>query len=627
MIIKELYLEHFGQFHEKKIKLHKGLNIIYGENEAGKTTIHTFIRGMLFGLERGRGKAAKQDTYSKYEPWDMPGAYSGSMRFEIAGVNYRMDREFKTERKSVRVICEDNGKLLTPEEQKELFGGLFEESYYNTVSVSQLGGQTDGDLSLVLKQYAANLSSTKHADMNLKKASEFLRNKKKQMVKENQVDKKAVWKNAWLDLEEKEVSQKVELKALEEQMTKLVAEQQTVQTEYDRELATEQKERDTLRQMQVECKTLCDRQLELIKEQKDLQTKIGEKREQIGRMMQALETVGLSTLDDVLAEMNRQEKKNCISLWSYLFFLLSTICTAYVFLVVQIPTAGFACLAITLTFLAVFIFRTLRRIEAKKEKLMELEKCKDICIRCAATQSEFEQLRKTCEEEEHKSAALNQRIQTMEREIQKKISKMPEKTKEIAKYQVELKQREQKLQWEMEQQFKKQEELAEERAGIRERLQIIGEAEVEVKAVELALSRLEEVAVKIKGSFGIRLNEKASYYIDRITGGKYRKLVMDDDLQIAVHTDHRVLEVSQLSKGTMEQIYLSLRLAAADLIFEQEHKPMLLDDAFVAYDNKRMAMTLQSLSDMVEQSVIFTCHTREKAVLDKSEIPYHVIKL
>ena len=82
-----------------------------------------------------------------------------------------------------------------------------------------------------------------------------------------------------------------------------------------------------------------------------------------------------------------------------------------------------------------------------------------------------------------------------------------------------------------------------------------------------------------------------------------------------------------MSKGTMEQIYLSLRLAAADIIFENERKPMLLDDAFVAYDNKRMAMTLSSLFQTVEQAVIFSCHTREKAVLDLNRIPYHFVKL
>ena len=88
MIIKDLQLTNFGKFNHKSMSLEPGLNIIYGENEAGKTTFHTFIRGMLFGIEKQRGKASSKDTYSKYEPWDNPSNYQGMMRIESNGVDY-----------------------------------------------------------------------------------------------------------------------------------------------------------------------------------------------------------------------------------------------------------------------------------------------------------------------------------------------------------------------------------------------------------------------------------------------------------------------------------------------------------------------------------------------------------
>ena len=44
MIIRELSLKHFGKFHDRKISLSPGINIIYGDNESGKTTVHSFIR-------------------------------------------------------------------------------------------------------------------------------------------------------------------------------------------------------------------------------------------------------------------------------------------------------------------------------------------------------------------------------------------------------------------------------------------------------------------------------------------------------------------------------------------------------------------------------------------------------
>ena len=66
----DLYIKGFGKFHDTFVSFEDGLNLVYGKNEAGKSTIHTFIRGMLFGIERQRGRAAKNDLYSKYEPWE-----------------------------------------------------------------------------------------------------------------------------------------------------------------------------------------------------------------------------------------------------------------------------------------------------------------------------------------------------------------------------------------------------------------------------------------------------------------------------------------------------------------------------------------------------------------------------
>ena len=68
MIIKQLNLDHFGKFHGREIDLNPGVNIIYGANESGKSTVHAFIQSMLFGAERLRGRGAGRDAYSKYQP-------------------------------------------------------------------------------------------------------------------------------------------------------------------------------------------------------------------------------------------------------------------------------------------------------------------------------------------------------------------------------------------------------------------------------------------------------------------------------------------------------------------------------------------------------------------------------
>ena len=58
MRILDLHIDGFGKFHDLSVSFDKDLNVVYGKNEAGKSTPHTFIRCMLFGLERGRGRAS-----------------------------------------------------------------------------------------------------------------------------------------------------------------------------------------------------------------------------------------------------------------------------------------------------------------------------------------------------------------------------------------------------------------------------------------------------------------------------------------------------------------------------------------------------------------------------------------
>ena len=205
MIIKDIRLTNFGKFNHKMVTLEPGLNIVYGENEAGKTTLHTFIRGMLFGIEKQRGKASGKDLYTKYEPWENPANYHGMMRIESDGVTYRIERNFNKLNKSFKVINEDKGVELKTEEIENLFAGLDESCYYNTISISQLGSVTDKELEVILKNYAANLGTTKSMEIDIKSAFADLDKQKKNImiesrIAEEDVVEKAI-KNAKEDLE------------------------------------------------------------------------------------------------------------------------------------------------------------------------------------------------------------------------------------------------------------------------------------------------------------------------------------------------------------------------------------------------------------------------------------------
>ena len=111
MVIRRLKIKNFGKIRDKDMELSPGINVLYGENESGKTTTHTFIRSMFYGVRRLRGKAALNDTYTKYEPWENPAEYGGIMWFTSKGKKYRLTRNFYKE-KMMAALWMPNRELL-----------------------------------------------------------------------------------------------------------------------------------------------------------------------------------------------------------------------------------------------------------------------------------------------------------------------------------------------------------------------------------------------------------------------------------------------------------------------------------------------------------------------------------
>ena len=181
MKIRELIIKNFGKFSNQDILLDDGINILYGENESGKSTLHAFIRGMLFGMERGRGRASLNDTYSTYEPWENPNYYSGVLRFESGGKMFRIDRNFDKYSKKAELYCEDDGEQLSIEDGdlQMLLGELSAASYDNTISVGQMKVETGQSLAAEFKNYATNYYATGNTEIDLEGTLQNLKEKKK----------------------------------------------------------------------------------------------------------------------------------------------------------------------------------------------------------------------------------------------------------------------------------------------------------------------------------------------------------------------------------------------------------------------------------------------------------------
>lgn len=183
MEIIELKIKNFGKFNDKTISLQNGINVIYGENEAGKSTLYSFLKGMLFGMERSRGRAAKNDAYSVYEPWDNPSWYAGSLRIRSGGKTFRLERSFGRNDKTESLVCEDDGEELSIDhgDLTMLLDGVTESGFENTMAVGQLRAEPDKSLADALKNYAAGYYSSGGGDIDVAGALSHIRSS----IKEN----------------------------------------------------------------------------------------------------------------------------------------------------------------------------------------------------------------------------------------------------------------------------------------------------------------------------------------------------------------------------------------------------------------------------------------------------------
>ena len=174
MKIEKLEIRNFGKMQNRTLEFSDGIQLISGENESGKSTVHTFIRSMLFGMTRGRGRAAKNDVYSHYEPWENPAYYAGEMVLESGGKRFRLTRNFGRQNANAKLVCLTDGEVLSVEDGdlSMLLGGVSEIVYDNTASIGQLKGRTEEGLADELRNYMANYQGSSDGELDVAAAGE-----------------------------------------------------------------------------------------------------------------------------------------------------------------------------------------------------------------------------------------------------------------------------------------------------------------------------------------------------------------------------------------------------------------------------------------------------------------------
>ena len=487
MIINRLILKNFGKFQGKEIELKEGINILFGENESGKSTIHVFLQSMLFGMKRGRGKASKTDIYSRYMPWENGNWYEGSMVFTCGERTFRLERGFGKFAKAPILVCKTDGEMLSVEhgDLDMLLGGITENVYENTVSVGQAKSRTEEGLLKEIRDYLSEFQGTGDFRFHPEQAVEILKKRRKEL---------------------------------------------------------EQKEREALAEKETQ--------------ERESALKIHLEEEEIENIQRKLKE---KLSGDASAREVRERGKGKIILLAILL-LVGAVLGVWVW---KSPI-----MAIVLPLLLFGMYFGLSYLLSQKRKR---------------------------EQQAAKKAKTEERRRLLKESLQERQMKL--------------------------------ENLKEEAAERKHDYDTIEKIRKEIQAVSIAGAKIKEAAGNLQKLTGQKLQDEISEIFAQITEGKYKRVLLTENFEIYLDTGEKYLQLYQVSYGTAEQVYLALRLACGTILCQEEELPLILDETFAMYDEKRLIQALKYISQRKSQVILFSSNKREIQALEKAGIPFSLSKL
>ena len=611
MRLLELHIDGFGKFHDRTISFNDGINIIYGKNEAGKSTLHTFIRGMLFGIERGRGRAAKNDLYTKYEPWENSGTYEGWLRLEKDGTIYRIERRFRKENKSLKIINETKGleENASPEFISRLLNGLTETMYNNTISIGQLKSATEDGMVTELKNYIANMNTTGNISLNITKATAFLRNQKRSL-------------EAGL------------IPEASREFTSLLAEIRNIESEiagpeYENQLAAYQNMRTQVNGLIENTQT----------QKKDLDEKLANGKKVLadnGFTDQASVDAMSSNAEKIYSEydmLNMECSKKSRKVLSALTAVLgiaglgAAAALGYFNLTAYLPVCGASVAAAVIFFIISLIFR---QKDKEYHKMFDSTSAElgALLARHLGDSAVSEDAMNAFRARMGEFSKLCDMVAQSEAEIRKFLEDLSNLQTRQAGCS-EMIEKQQRTQWELEKKLEHLSNCKNKAKALKRTLAENDRIHDEIVAIDLAQETMADLSSTIRDSFGLYLNKEASQYITGITGGIYDSMSIDENLNVFLNTKTKLVPLENVSSGTMDQIYLAVRLAAAKLVIgDKGNMPLIFDDSFVLYDEDRLHTALKWLKKAYPgQIIIFTCHQREAQMMTADQIAYHLVTM
>ncbi len=628
MKINYLKINGFGKIKNKEINLEKNINLIYGKNESGKSTILKFIYCMLYGISKNKNGKEISD-YEKYKPWNSE-EFSGKINYILDnGEEFEIFREFsKKNPKIYNNNMEEISKQFNIDKNK---GNQFfydqtkidEILFLNTNLIEQQGVILDNNNQNLLTQKIANILSSGEDNTSYKKV---VGNLSKKLLEDVGTDRTVG--RPLNDITDK-------IKELEKNKKEI---------DYFLDINKEIKQNKIEVEQQIK---IIEKEINLVDEIKNIKEKNEKENEKINIneniKKEYSEKINYlkNKINDNKKIKEKNNKKNIINLFFISILIILNILINFINLpkiIEKIIIYG------TIVYLILNILSYIFR-KNKLNKIKKNKKIEEIKI-----EKEIEILEENKNNKEKEILNIKEKINKKNNDelilIKNKfnkyfnneeIIKLFNNNLEFINEQIEILNKEynnKKIELntliikekDIDNKLENKSECEEQLEYYKEQMKDLLDLE---KSINIAKETLEEAYNEMKNEITPKFTKDLSLLMQKISNGKYNNVSFNSEYGLKVEIESgEYVDCNKLSIGTIDQLYLSLRLSTMNEITE-EKMPIILDETFAYYDNERLENILKFIYENYKnnQVLIFTCSDREEEILNKLNINYNLINL
>ena len=634
MKINKLKINSYGKLKNKEIEFKDNINIVYGKNESGKSTLLKFIQNSFYGISKNK-KGKEYSDFDKYSPWTEE-EFSGKLEYELDNnEKYEIYRDFK--KKNPKIFNEKKEDISKEFNIDKTKGNEFfteqtkidEDLFLSTILFNQQEVKLEKSEQNILIQKIANLVGTGEDNVSYKRAID--------RINRRQLDEIGT-----------ERSREKPLNILNRKIELLEEEKEELEKYKDLKYEIEENKNNLMEEI-----SNYENEFNFIQEIKNINEKEKIEKEKI--KINKNEINKIENENKIILEKNNRKieelknKKNKLKNKLIVIFILIIIINIIQFILIKNNIIKYIFL-LTVPTVLIFIINKLKnknnkiKIEEKNNKKIEeeinLEKNKYLNENNLLEKNENELEKELNNLKNNYNLKINLEKEKIKNKYINKLNNYKINNLinseninyEIEKIQKEINNRKIKLH-ELEIDKENIEPKLDNLSKIEEELVNNNEEKVNLKKLEQSMNLAKEILTKayeeMKNTVTPKFTENLSTNISKITDGKYKHVNVYDENGMVVELENgNYVEASRLSVGTIDQLYLSLRLSMIDDLSE-EKMPIILDEAFAYFDTERLKNILKYLSEEYNnrQIIILTCTEREKEIFEEENIEYNLINL